>query len=348
MSIYPERIKGTLTGRYKVEVQLKGKRLRGVHSTLENAKVLEVELKHSLVKGSPKTPTPFDKRDTPRTLGQLYDKAIPSLWRGKSTEVQSLQRLLACVKQVGPPSPLASIDTTDIDELIDTMDDKSPATINRYLSALHTLLVWGRDRKYLSIVPMFAWQTEKEGRIRWITEEEEQSLYKALGNSEAPSAAPVIRVIKVAISTGMRRNELLGLSNEHLEDKWVRVWETKGNLPRSIPITPETHKLLKELLTEGTMPSQAQLRYHWDRAKTAIGLKDDPLFVFHACRHTCATRLVRANVNIRIIQRWLGHKRIETTLRYAHVNDTMLTDALSLVTEQPYKVLEGANVPFGP
>ena len=345
MSIYPERIRGKLTGRYKVEAQLKGQRLRDTCASLDLAKAKELQFKHDLVHGTVKTalsPRAFDKRDVPKTLGQLYDKAAPSIWRGMSTEAQSLQRSLACVNHIGPSTLLGSLDVSDIDELVDLLVDKSPATVNRYLSALHTLLAWARDRKYLQVIPMFPWQAEKEGRIRWITEIEEDSLYKALGES------PVALVVKVGIATGMRRNELLGITKEHLEASWVRVWETKADLPRSVPITAEIHDILELLLTEGTMPTQAQLRYHWDKAKEAIGLKDDPLFVFHACRHTCATRLVRANVNIRIIQRWLGHKRIETTLRYAHVNDTMLTDALSMLMHPQHQDVDKVIIPNNP
>ncbi len=216
---------------------------------------------------------------------------------------------------------LHALSTLDIDRLISTITaSKSDATVNRYLSALHTLLKWGMTRNYLKAIPSFTWQAEDEGRIRWITEAEEKQLFKHL-------KGPVADVVKVALATGMRRNEILGLTRDNLEPTWVRLWKTKNDQPRSVPIEPVTYKRLQGLM--GHMPTQAQLRYSWDRARLAMGLEDDDLFVFHACRHTCATRLVRANVNIRIIQRWLGHKRIETTLRYSHVNDEMLTEALS-------------------
>ena len=136
----------------------------------------------------------------------------------------------------------------------------------------------------------------------------------------------------------MRRNEILTLTKDNVEPDWVRLWKTKNGKPRSVPIDPETYQRLLRILKD--MPTQHRLRYAWDKAKEAIGLKADELFVFHACRHTCATRLVRDNINIRIIQTWLGHKRIETTLRYSHVNDTMLTAALA----QRAQKAQGADV----
>ena len=60
-----------------------------------------------------------------------------------------------------------------------------------------------------------------------------------------------------------------------------------------------------------------------------MGLSQDEDFVFHTLRHTRATRLVELGVNLRVIQQFMGHKSIQTTLRYAHVSDDMLTDAVS-------------------
>jgi site-specific recombinase XerD len=53
-----------------------------------------------------------------------------------------------------------------------------------------------------------------------------------------------------------------------------------------------------------------------------MGLSDDENFVFHCLRHTRATRLVEMGVNLRVIQQFMGHKAIQTTLRYAHVSMT--------------------------
>ena len=59
-----------------------------------------------------------------------------------------------------------------------------------------------------------------------------------------------------------------------------------------------------------------------------MGLSNDDQFVFHATRHTCATRMVDASINIFVIKEWMGHKRIETTLRYAHVRPENLDEAM--------------------
>ena len=156
---------------------------------------------------------------------------------------------------IGSNKSLATLTPSDIDALVNSLLTKAPGTINRYLSAFHTMLAWGLDRGYIKSIPKFSWQTEEEGRIRWITEDEEHRLYKALGES------PVALVVKVAIRTGMRRNELLGLPRDSVEKSWVRLWKTKTNHPRSIPISEETYNDLQILLQDMLTLHRAKYLY---------------------------------------------------------------------------------------
>ena len=340
MSIYPDRDKqGNLTGKYRVEVQLKGKRLRDKVTSIEEAKTTEEDFKYRLSQSEGLSRS-FDKRNVPATLKDLFSKAEDTLWRGKRTAEQSIARCKHSIAVLGPSKDLQSLDTEDLDRLVDILlEDKSPATVNRHLSALHKLLGWAVTRKYLKAIPEFPWQREGAGRIRWVTQDEEHKLQSLLV-SQWPQ---VFKVIKVAIETGMRRDELLTLEKTQVEPNWVRLWKTKTDTPRSIPISPETYDLLQSLLS--SMPTRHQLRYAWDAAKKQMGLEDDDLFVFHCTRHTCATRLVMAGVNIRVVQGWLGHKNIETTLRYAHINDNMLVQALNSLHKD---MVTAGNTPVSP
>ena len=42
----------------------------------------------------------------------------------------------------------------------------------------------------------------------------------------------------------------------------------------------------------------------------------DPELVPYCCRHTTATRLVQQGVNLKAVQKWMGHKTLEMTLKY--------------------------------
>ena len=61
---------------------------------------------------------------------------------------------------------------------------------------------------------------------------------------------------------------------------------------------------------------QARLR----RYGAAVGVAVSP----HRLRHTLATRLVNAGMDIISIQRLLGHEKLDTTMIYAHVHDTTM------------------------
>jgi site-specific recombinase XerD len=59
-----------------------------------------------------------------------------------------------------------------------------------------------------------------------------------------------------------------------------------------------------------------------------MDLEDDEDFVLHALRHTAATRTLAKTGNLAMVQKLLGHRKIETTLRYAHISDDDLLAAV--------------------
>lgn len=329
MPIYPDRKKGKLTGRFVVEVTRKGRRLRDRCDTLVQAQATERSFRDQLDNGT----APEAKRrflvesSRAETLSEGIKKAAGRLWSGKAVEVDNFVKLRTIVALMGDKG-LDAIDTNFVDDLIIRLlaEGKADGTINRYLSAFNTFLKWTNERGYRKTpLPTFAWRDEDEGRIRWITPEEEEELYSLLSEDTA-------KLVRIAIHTGMRRSELLSLEPGQITRGWVHIWKTKSGTPRSVPLSPEDEADLRYLVTQGRMPTASSLRYQWDQARAAMGLSGDDHFVFHACRHTCATRMVMTgSVNLRVVQTFLGHKRIETTTRYAHVNDTMLTDALQTV-----------------
>jgi site-specific recombinase XerD len=73
------------------------------------------------------------------------------------------------------------------------------------------------------------------------------------------------------------------------------------------------------------------------RACRAVGIKN---FTWHSLRHTFASRLVMAGVDLRTVQELMGHRTITTTMRYAHLAPAHQAEAVErLVVPQLAPVL---------
>lgn len=331
MAIFADKRDGKVTGRWRVELQYGGQRLRKRFDTIEEAKAFEAASRIEIERSGMPSSAParvVAKKDV-TTLESLCRAVEGHLWAGDSSERQAHQRLEAAVKIIGPLMLVESVTNADIDRMTKVLRDRKAAagTINRYLSAFNTAMKWAVRHKYrTSPIPTLEWQREDEGRLRWITPAEEADLLRLMGRPEALAAY-------VGIRTGMRRGEILGLKARDVEPGWVRLWGsgTKNGKSRSIPLTPEVYLALLELLKD--KPTEESLRYHWGVAKSAMGLEDDEEFVFHATRHTFATRAIQAGVHPRVLQRLMGHKHLSTTMRYMQVSDTMLTAAIEQMAE---------------
>lgn len=261
------------------------------------------------------------KTKTPSNIKELLQVAGRALWRGKAYEMTAYRNVEQFIDLAGN-LPLNAVHTTTIDDFVLALEGLvADSTINRKLTNVHSILQYAADRDWIAKVPKFVWKEEAEGRIRWITEAEEKTMMEFL-----ESEPEVKRFVTVLMDTGLRRGELLRLQPQDVDGPWVRLWVSKTKKPRSVPLSERA----QELLTQG-LPFQLdknKLRKVWDALRTHMGLQDDPYFVLHCLRHTAATRTLARTGNIAMVQKLLGHRKMETTLRYAHISDEDLLKAV--------------------
>ena len=117
----------------------------------------------------------------------------------------------------------------------------------------------------------------------------------------------------------------------NFETNLISIWINKGERPRSIPMTERVKTILQTRKINGAAKPFTidihQAGNAWDWPRKEMGYMDDPEFLLHALRHTCASRLVNAGVDLYVVKEWLGHSTIQITEKYAHLDPDKLTHA---------------------
>jgi integrase len=343
MSVTPDKKDGVLTGRFRVELQTGTLRYRKRHDTYKVAKADDDRVRAIWAAGGAlQDNEAADSAPKAHTITTAIAEAKGTLWAGQAQEDVCWARVERMGAILGKTFTLDAIDTLAVDRIIKRLkaDGASNSTINGYLSHLRKLLAWCKKRKMTTAdlgEIEFSRTKVVAGRIRWITPEEEAVLVSI-------TPPNVAKLIKVAIETGCRRDELLTVEPTQINGDRLHLWKTKTNSPRTVYMEPETTALLVDLVNNKTMPTRNYLRRKWSKARTDMGLSTDGDFVFHCCRHTRATRLVEAGIDIRVVKEMLGHSRIETTVRYAHVKASNIESAMEKVGEYARSKAEKANV----
>jgi integrase len=126
----------------------------------------------------------------------------------------------------------------------------------------------------------------------------------------------------LAAYTGLRASELLRLSATPSRCVSVRVEAGKTGHPRTVPIVG----LLRPHLAALPLGlSYWQLHKAFCAAREKAGM---PHVRFHDLRHTTASLLINAGVDLYTVGAILGHRSTQTTARYAHLADKTLRAAM--------------------
>jgi hypothetical protein len=144
----------------------------------------------------------------------------------------------------------------------------------------------------------------------------------------------------------MRRGEILDLQWNYvrLDVGFIYVIKSKGAESRQVPISPD----LLEMLTKRSTGIENQAEYVFPSPvsggrresvpsgsstgfSTACKMAGIENFRFHDLRHTFASWLVMAGVDLTTVSRLMGHKSIAMTLRYSHLAPGHLHSAVKTI-----------------
>ncbi len=205
-------------------------------------------------------------------------------------------------------------------------EESAPGSINLELSMLSKAFNLAvREWEWLKDNPVSKVPLEKKNneRDRWLSKDEEATL---LDNSPEW----LRDLIVMSLNTGLRQEELLSLEwpRVNLLRKTILIAKTKNDKPKTLPLNKFALDVINRrskirsiknnyvFFTKSGKKIDAQnLRKSFNNAKRKAEIVD---FRWHDLRHSFATRLAQAGIDLYKISKLLGHQDIKITQRYAH------------------------------
>lgn len=333
---------------FMVSVGSNHNRFRQSYKTIEEAELAEKEaLLRQKTTGSPMVKLVPEAIHKGHTLKEAHDLTWRMRW-SQDKSPATHKHACTCIFRVIPSQTyLVDITPEMVLEAIEEWeeDGNSGGTVNRKISHLNTMLTTAHAKGWITHVPKLPHRREGKHRIRWMTPEEEA---RVLARCQQLGLDELRDLAVVAIDTGFRRGELLGLVPADFINGLVHLHHghTKSDKARSVPATKRVAEILTRRSNQRTIfqITAPSLRHQWRVLKDSLGLEDDKQFVFHMLRHTCASRLVQRAVPLAVVQQWMGHSNIATTLRYAHLApESLLVGLAALEQVNPQPALRVVN-----
>lgn len=335
MSIFAEKRGGKPTGRLRVEVQRNGRAVVRFATSQKEARKLEAEIRAGLHDG-------LSVAATHSSTGlKLLRDEIARLWENTRDAKQSTQRahvfvdtLEKVLRDMGAPNDLKAVKTAHITETIKRLGTgRKAGTVNRYVSAGSKLFAWALEQEHIEAMPKFAFKTEAEKPVFFLSEDDEARLYAVLQERGHEDA---ITIMRVQLASGCRISEILGLKSKDVVDDGdgfysLNLGITKNGKERLAVIPEALGRDLAALVARG-LPSYRSVWRRLKSARVACGLPTTQ--PTHAQRHTIATRLA-GKVNALLLQDFMGHSSLNTTRRYVHNDTSTKKDVLRNMMRRP-------------
>jgi integrase len=228
-------------------------------------------------------------------------------------------------------------------------DEVKPATVNRELSCMKNMFTKAIQWDILGNNPLRSVKKFKEppGRVRYLTDIEIERLLYCCPKHLKP-------IIITAFNTGMRKGEILQLQWQDVDmiNRVITVKSSKNHESRNIPINDRLYATLLKLPNSPQSDTYVFLGKYgkpihsfqnaWERALKHTKIND---FRFHDLRHTFASHLAIQGVRIRTIQELLGQKTILMTMRYSHLSNKALREAVDKLASTGYNETDfGTNL----
>lgn len=334
---------------FRVKVRLKGFPTQTASfQRLTDARKWAQKTEASLREGRHFKTTEAKRHTLAETIDRYVTKILPTKPKSGFSQTGQLQwwkkTLGAYTLAEITPALLAEQRDKLLEEKTKRKKLRTPATVNRYLAVLsHVFTVAIKEWQWIEENPLLKITKPKEprGRVRFLSDEERQRLLESCKTSENKI---LYMVVVLALSTGARRMELLGLhwKDVDLQRGVIILHETKNGERRVLTLSGHALELMKQhekarnlncdLVFPGKNPKNPiDVRSAWETALKRANIAN---FRFHDLRHSTASYLAMNGASLAEISEVLGHKTLQMVKRYAHLSEEHTSEVVAKMNKK--------------
>lgn len=241
---------------------------------------------------------------------------------------------------------LNQITTFDIEKIKHNMlkSGRAIRTVQYAFAIVRQIFNYARDRNLFDgdLPTKFVKLPKNDNRrMRFLSQDEAIALLHELKQRSLTS----YRVAKLSLHTGMRFGEIANLKWQHidLDNRQITIFDPKNRLTRIAFMTEAVSQMFSEMTPENpndlifATKDNRRMKQVSDSFMNAVnalnlneGVEDRRMkVVFHTLRHSCASHLAMAGVDLATIQNILGHKSLAMTERYSHLSNSHVRNAIN-------------------
>jgi integrase len=329
-------IKDLGNGKYRIDLRIGGRRgsrhRATISATRDEARQAYADLRKATQQAG----------GTGATLRDAYVHATVHRYHERKDRAGVEDRWRVLTQLLDENMQLSTLDTRAITQLLTDLRTRTfkgrtltAGTINKHLSLLRTILKEGSRARPALIepddLPYIPHLKESQAKRRPLKAEEEQRVIAWLcSQGDDAKWAEFRDFVLFSLEEGTRSGETRRLERVDVDLEAggfgeCRVRDPKNGEERYVPITERARPVVLRRLAVALKQrdrlfaglTKAILQDRWQEVQDALNLHD---VVIHSFRHTAGKRLIDQTQNVRVAQAWLGHKRVETTVRYTMVD----------------------------
>ncbi len=282
-------------------------------------------------------------------MADYYQKSMNALQlAGKSERIQECYTRSVCQLVAHYETELDSITEKDLEEYFlyrANVDEWKPATLK---------IAYAGIKFYFVNVLKREWHI-----FKYLHARHEQKLPCILSTDEVFCVLDHIKTFhnfcfaSMVYATGLRLSEALALQVTDIDGSrmMIHVHRGKGAKDRYVELPKNIYLLLREYWAThrnkvlifpalgrsgknapyaNKSMARASVQGAFRKAVVASGIKKRRVTI-HTLRHCYATHLLEAGVNVRLIQQYMGHSQLETTMKYFHLTQKGTEDASKII-----------------